>query len=96
MKHFFLLALTASLLATVSQADTLAIPLGQQAATQQMSLPQRGISTQQVQQLHGEPVIRHAAVGQPPITRWDYAGFSVYFEYNHVIHSVRQHTPHSD
>ena len=24
----------------------------------------------------------------PPITRWDYAGFSVYFEYNHVVDAV--------
>ena len=24
----------------------------------------------------------------PPITRWDYEGFSVYFEHQHVIHAV--------
>ena len=36
----------------------------------------------------GEPRARHAAVGQPPITRWDYDGFTVYFEHNHVIHAV--------
>jgi hypothetical protein len=28
-------------------------------------------------------------VGQPPITRWDYASYSVYFEYDRVIDSVR-------
>ena len=26
--------------------------------------------------------------GKPPITRWDYDGFSVYFEHQHVIHAV--------
>ncbi len=25
---------------------------------------------------------------QPPITRWDYDAFSVYFENDHVIHAV--------
>ena len=35
----------------------------------------------------------HQPVGQPPITRWDYREFSVYFEYDHVINSVRHHRP---
>ena len=93
MKYLLPLALTAALFtAAPLQADTLPIPLGQQAAGQQVNLPQRGTSTSQVQRQHGEPVTRHTAVGQPPITRWDYPGFSVYFEYDHVVHSVRQHT----
>ena len=94
MKYLLPLTLAAALSATASvQADTLTIPLGQQAAGQQQKLPQRGTSTSQVQRQHGEPVTRHAAVGQPPITRWDYADFSVYFEYDHVIQAVRHHTP---
>ena len=44
-----------------------------------------------VKRVVGAPSRRHAAVGQPPITRWDYPGFSVYFEYDKVINSVRQH-----
>ena len=36
----------------------------------------------------------HPAVGHPPITRWDYRSFSVYFEYDHVINSVLHHQPH--
>ena len=28
------------------------------------------------------------AVGNPPISRWEYPGFVVYFEHEHVIHSV--------
>lgn len=93
MKHLLPLALTAALFTVGSvQADTLTIPLGQQAAEQQVSLPKRGTSTSQVQRQHGEPATRHAAVGEPPITRWDYANFSVYFEYDHVIQAVRHHT----
>ena len=40
----------------------------------------------------GAPAARHEAVGKPPITRWDYKGFTVYFEYDHVVHAVA----HSD
>ncbi|WP_185266555.1 phosphodiesterase [Halopseudomonas xiamenensis] len=94
MNHLLPLALVTTLFATTAvQADTLAIPLGQQAAAQQLELPQRGASTQSVQQRHGQPSTRHPAVGQPPISRWDYPGFSVYFEHDKVIHSVRQHIP---
>lgn len=34
------------------------------------------------------PAERFAAVGQPPITRWVYPDFVVFFEYSHVIHAV--------
>lgn len=97
MKHLLPLILaTALCAATATQADTLTIPLGQQAAGQQQSLPQRGSSTGHVQRQYGEPATRHAAVGQPPITRWDYPGFSVYFEYDHVIQAVRHHSRRSN
>ena len=36
----------------------------------------------------GEPLKKHAAKGKPPITRWDYPKFTVYFESGYVIHSV--------
>ena len=92
MKLLLPLTLSAALFAVTSvQADTLTIPLGQQASGQQVNLPQRGTNTSQVQRQHGEPTTRHAAVGQPPITRWDYPGYSVYFEYDHVVHAVRHH-----
>jgi hypothetical protein len=32
-----------------------------------------------------------SAVEQPPITRWDYPAFSVYFEHDRVIHAVARH-----
>jgi len=41
-----------------------------------------------VEKRFGAPTSRHPAVGQPPITRWDYPGFSVFFEYDRVIHAV--------
>lgn len=75
--------------ATPLQADTLVIPLGHQATDNVSAMPQRGQTKSSVAQRHGEPTTRHAAVGQPPITRWDYPGYSVYFEYDRVIDSVR-------
>jgi hypothetical protein len=36
----------------------------------------------------GEPDMIFPTIGEPPITRWKYAKFNVYFEHNHVIHSV--------
>ena len=50
--------------------------------------PSRGTSMAQVEQRFGAPTERFAAVGQPPITRWVYPGFVVFFEYQHVVHAV--------
>lgn len=50
--------------------------------------PKRGTTMSQVEAHFGAPVERHPTVGKPPITRWDYAGFSVFFEGDRVIHSV--------
>jgi hypothetical protein len=36
----------------------------------------------------GAPQNRRPAVGEPPITRWDYPGFAVFFEHDRVIHAV--------
>jgi hypothetical protein len=50
--------------------------------------PKRGMTMGQVEAKFGQPTSKSPAVGKPPITRWDYPGFAVYFEYNHVVHSV--------
>jgi hypothetical protein len=42
----------------------------------------------EVEAKFGTPAKRYPAVGKPPITRWDYPSFSVYFEFNRVVHSV--------
>ena len=67
-------------------AETLSVPTGDPAAA--VERPKRGSTMSAVQGRFGEPVTRHAAVGLPPITRWDYAGFSVYFENDRVLHAV--------
>lgn len=50
--------------------------------------PHNGINMAQVRQQYGEPRQLQPAVGEPPITRWDYDGYSVFFEHNLVLHSV--------
>ena len=54
-------------------------------------LPKNGLSKSQVESRFGQPDSRSAPVGQPPITRWTYDDFNVYFEYDLVIESVLHH-----
>lgn len=87
-----LLLLLALLLPLAASAETLEIPLGQQGATN-FQLPQFGESQRAVLERFGLADEEHPSVGNPPITRWDYREFSVYFEHKHVINSVRHHQP---
>jgi hypothetical protein len=50
--------------------------------------PRNGVNMDSVRQQYGDPISEGAAIGDPPITRWEYKGFSVYFEYDLVLHSV--------
>jgi len=52
-------------------------------------MPGRGASMAQVEKHFGAPLEKRAPVGNPPITRWIYSNYTVYFEYEYVIHSVR-------
>ncbi|WP_437881169.1 phosphodiesterase [Pseudomonas sp. LRF_L74] len=78
-----------------SLAETIEIPLGQQGHTG-IAMPQRGQLKSAVLERFGLPDEEHPAVGKPPITRWDYREFSVYFEYDHVVDSVLNHQPHKE
>lgn len=53
-----------------------------------ISIPSRGMTMENVESSFGAPAGRRAPVGDPPITRWEYSEFIVYFEYKRVIHSV--------
>ncbi len=52
--------------------------------------PSRGMSMQGVLRHFGQPLRKLPAVGHPPITRWVYPNYTVYFERNLVVHSVDQ------
>ena len=74
--------------AVVAAAEILRLPGQTPQVLRSERQPERGMSQSGVVALLGEPDRRHAAVGTPPITRWDYPGLSVYFEHTHVIHAV--------
>jgi hypothetical protein len=75
-------------------ADELKMTTAPQSSTQSSAdHPARGMSMEKVEATFGAPTSRVAPVGganvhQPPITRWEYPGFTVFFENNIVVHSV--------
>ena len=69
-------------------AETIAVNHGIAIRESAVERPSRGMSMSSVEARFGQPASRHAAVGDPPITRWDYPGFSVFFEHQYVIHAV--------
>lgn len=56
-------------------------------------IPTRGMTMEFVESNFGGPSSKRAPVGDPPITRWEYQTFIVYFEYKRVIHSVAKRPP---
>jgi len=54
-------------------------------------LPQNGLTKEGVEARYGSPEQRRAPIGDPPITRWIYDDFNVFFEYDLVIESVLHH-----
>ncbi|HWG11018.1 MAG TPA: hypothetical protein VN693_05910 [Rhodanobacteraceae bacterium] len=85
-----LLALVAPFALSTAHAESLRTKVAQE---QGMNLPQRGLSMAQVEQRYGAPLHKLQTRGgdsakHPPINRWEYANYIVYFERSHVIHSV--------
>ena len=85
------LACLLALAGAPARADTLLIQ--RVAVATKADLPHRGASMAQVQAHYGAPAQKFAPVGggsihTPPITRWSYPTFSVYFENSHVVDAV--------
>lgn len=79
-----LLGLSANL-----SAESVALPDNSAKQTEfSVQLPGRAMSMETVQKRFGEPTTKYPAVGQPPITKWVYEKFTVYFESEYVIHAV--------
>ena len=82
-----------ALYSPMAVSDTLLVDRVQ--AEQHAGLPTRGSSMAQVSARFGEPVQKFPAIAgpndredNPPITRWAYPNFTVYFENSHVIDAV--------
>jgi hypothetical protein len=81
------LALAGAFFAFGAGADDTA-PTAPTAPTAATAHPDRGARMTAVEQHFGAPATRYPAVGQPPITRWDYPNMVVFFENDRVIHTV--------
>ena len=87
-----LLPLLLLFLALSTHAENIIIPIEQQGASN-LPMPGNGTSKRAVLEQFGLPDVEHPPVGTPRMTRWDYRDFSVYFENDLVITSMRQHQP---
>lgn len=67
--------------------QTINMPLANKPSSN-IKRPSRTQSKNTVVNEFGNPLKQHKPKGKPPIERWDYPDFSVYFESNYVIHSV--------
>jgi hypothetical protein len=79
--------------AGIALADTVVINDQVQVRESKVETPKRGLTMDDVEKHFGAPLTRHPTVGggskqRPPITRWDYTSFSVFFEGDKVIDSV--------
>ena len=83
-----LLVLSATFTFNPAQADVISL---QSNAALNVPRPTLGMTMRQVESQYGVPIEKFPAVGNPPITRWDYDRFSVFFENEHVLHSVVKH-----
>ena len=76
--------------AGVAHADTLIIDKLDTVAGELPERPARGATMARVESNFGTPMSRRGAVGDPPISSWEYADFTVFFEYDRVLHSVEK------
>ncbi|MEX0731126.1 MAG: hypothetical protein WED00_16720 [Aquisalimonadaceae bacterium] len=80
------------LLATSSAlADRLLVETVRDTDQTAANTPRQGLTMSEVEGSFGEPRERVAEVGEPPISRWVYDGYTVYFEHDRVLHTVTRH-----
>ncbi len=88
VRSIILLALSLGVLGTAIAQNLDTSGAAGSSTFDQAGKPTRGMSQDSVQANFGSPQSITAAVGEPPISRWEYSGFVVFFEYDRVIHSV--------
>ncbi|HEX9853287.1 MAG TPA: hypothetical protein VGA68_09750 [Woeseiaceae bacterium] len=89
MAKLCVLIAAAGLVSGPALADTLQMGSTENAARfEQPGKPTRGMTEARVESTYGRPNSKRPAVGDPPISRWEYNEFVVFFEYDKVIHAV--------
>lgn len=91
--HAIVFAMLSSLGMAAATADTLQMTDAEIRAAMEkehvvLELPVKGMSMGQVERTFGQPAEKLPAVGEPPISRWVYGNYTVYFEHQFVLHSV--------
>lgn len=86
--YCLLLGLLMAWLVLPSHAEVLTINTFQPEVRPGDHLFVNGLSQQAVLDRFGEPKERLAGVGHPPISRWVYDEFTVYFEFQTALHAV--------
>lgn len=81
------LPLTFAVASHTVSADNMALPVSEQ-GQQGVETPRNGQNKAKVESSFGQPLQRIAAVGEPPISKWVYQDFTVYFENDIVLHAV--------
>ncbi|WP_295803805.1 hypothetical protein [uncultured Microbulbifer sp.] len=77
-------------LSAATFAETLEVPVGAQGSDTYVERV-RGLKKHEVTARLGEPLNIMGPVGEPAITRWEYADFYVYFERDVALHTVKKH-----
>lgn len=85
---FTLILIAGLTMAAPLHAEVLSIDGAEPAVVQHGERPTRGMSAERVEALFGEPLTKTPAVGDPPISSWDYPAYTVYFEGRYVLHAV--------
>ena len=73
-------------LSTTATSDVLLIEQVRHADT--LEVPYNGMGMDEVESRFGAPDTKEAAIGTPPISRWVYDRWSVFFEYDSVLYTV--------
>jgi hypothetical protein len=90
-KYLAFLATAALCALSTAYAESLIIENIDTSSASLTQRPNRGMSMDTVETKWGAPDVKRAAIGEPPIARWEYSTFVVYFEYRNVIHTVTNH-----
>ena len=74
----------------ISAADTLSVTKGQLAGSALgVEVPKRWMTKEQVEARFGTPISKSDPVGKQPFTYWVYDKYTVYFEKDQVLDTVR-------
>jgi len=82
-----LVAVGSLISAPIAMSESVSMQVSDQ-GDQYQQTPNNGQKMENVEIEFGTPIQKISPVGEPPITKWVYQGFTVYFEHEIVLHTV--------